>query len=151
MANIAVPANIRLKPYKTRQEVKTENKFAALCLSIPLHSDIKEAQKKVPESLEVLRDFGLIYATWVMVEVINFLTPLFIQQIFFLDYTKKFTLAFSNTPGLIKQLELNGKHTEKNFGYFNASGNIGISLLCLSYVNFFTFTCVADEGVFKDP
>jgi hypothetical protein len=34
--NIAIPANIRFKPYSTQETVKCENKFAALGVNIPL-------------------------------------------------------------------------------------------------------------------
>lgn len=31
------------------------------------------------------------------------------------------------------------------------SGHIGIGFCCVSYVDYFTFTCVADENVTKEP
>jgi len=34
--NIAIPANIRFKPYQKREDVKLENKFAAIPLKLPI-------------------------------------------------------------------------------------------------------------------
>jgi hypothetical protein len=112
---------------------------------------LKEACKVVPKSLNSLKNFSLIYATWAWSQIISYIAPTFITQNQLLDFTRRFTIAFSNTPGMIKQLEYNGKLTHKNFGYITASGNIGISLICISYVDYFIFTCTADTGVMDDP
>ena len=41
--NISIPANIRFKFYPTPEEVKLENKFAAIPLVIPLAPSMEEA------------------------------------------------------------------------------------------------------------
>lgn len=37
---MAIPANIRFKFYPTREELKLENKFAAIPLTVPLTKDM---------------------------------------------------------------------------------------------------------------
>ena len=48
--NIVIPANIRFKHYPSIDELKLENKFAAVPLRIPLKGDIKEALKVIPKA-----------------------------------------------------------------------------------------------------
>lgn len=65
--------------------------------------------------------------------------------------SRKFTIAFSNTPGALRPLEYKGKRAFKNWGYMSSSGNMGISLVCVSYVDYFIFACTSDTGVCKEP
>jgi len=43
--NICLPANIRWKMYETKEDVKLENKFAGIPLTVPLVSNMKDSYK----------------------------------------------------------------------------------------------------------
>ena len=67
------------------------------------------------------------------------------------ESTKPYTLAFSNTPGLLKPIVFSGRKSIKMQYYFIPSGNIGIAFSCLSYVDYFKITCIVDDAIMKDP
>ena len=47
--NIAIPANIRFSHYPTWEDVKFENKFAPVPLTIPLERDLIKSMKDVSQ------------------------------------------------------------------------------------------------------
>lgn len=78
--------------------------------------------------------------------------PYFLQDWFILKNTKPYTLAFSNTPGLLKPLVAeNGKKSRMMTSYIIASGKTGIALSAISYVDYFKISCLSDEAVLKEP
>ncbi len=65
--------------------------------------------------------------------------------------TRPYTMAFSNTPGLLRPLEFDGRKSIKMQNYIIPAGLTGIGLSCLSYADYFKIGCVVDDAVMKDP
>ena len=62
---MVIPANIRFKHYETFEEVKFENKFTVVPLTIPLHGEIEVALNEIPKITKKLRSgFGKVYAMY---------------------------------------------------------------------------------------
>lgn len=78
-------------------------------------------------------------------------TPYFLMNWFLMKSTLPYTLAFSNTPGLVKPISSEGKFSRSMTSYLIASGHTGIGFSALSYVDYFKITCLADETIIKDP
>ncbi|CDW90218.1 diacylglycerol o-acyltransferase [Stylonychia lemnae] len=150
--NIVIPANIRFGHYKTIKELKFENKFAPVPLVIPLDSDITKSIPKVIKVTSSLRNsFAEIYATYAMSFYTSMLVPYFISDWFIGQSTKPYTMAFSNTPGLLKPLVSDGKKSIMMFTYIIPSGYTGMALGAISYVDFFKITLTVDDAIMKDP
>ena len=102
---IAVPCNIRWKYYDTYDEVELENKFAPMPLKIPLES---QSDKALASSSRVARDmrkqFAKMYTIYVLSLFIGFFVPTFMLKLASEKMTKPFTMAFSNTPGILKRI-----------------------------------------------
>lgn len=112
--NIAIPANIRFKHYETWEEVKFENKFAPMPMTIPLHEDIFTSIKEIAKVTARLRSrIGEVYATYAMTFYMCKIFPYYLLNWFTAYSTKPFTLAFSNTPGILKPLYFDGKRSIK--------------------------------------
>lgn len=102
---IAVPANIRWKRYDTYEEVRLENKFAPLPLKVELVSDPEEALERAKRvSRKMKQSFAKIYAVYFIGLVTSYFLPTFMLKITGEKITKPFTLAFSNTPGILKPI-----------------------------------------------
>lgn len=107
--NIVIPANIRFKHYPSVDKLKLENKFAVVPLRIPLKRHMKDALKAIPVATSKIRkQFGEIYATYVLTKLSVALMPYFISNWYMNFSIMPFTFAFSNTPGILKQTTLNG-------------------------------------------
>jgi hypothetical protein len=66
--------------------------------------------------------------------------------------TRPYTLAFSNTPGLLRPLALeDGKKSYRMFSYITPAGHTGLAFSCISYVDFFKICCTVDDSIMKDP
>lgn len=150
--NIAIPANIRFAHYGSWEKVKFENKFAPCPLVIPLDNDIKKSLQKIPKATAFLKkSFVDVYVTYAMTYYWGMFMPYYV-----LDYTTAmaslpYTLAFSNTPGLLKPIILDGdKKTKKVHNYVIPGGHTGIALACISYVDYLQITCTADEAIMDD-
>jgi hypothetical protein len=112
--SIVIPANIRFKHYTGLHDLKLENKFAPLTCEIPLHKNVKSAIKEVHKVTSRLRsEFGAVYALYAATYYSAMFMPAFITQYFLVQSTLPYTLAFSNTPGLLKPLSFDGKKTIK--------------------------------------
>ena len=150
--NLVIPANIRFAHYGTWDRVKFENKFAPVPLVIPLDSDLTKQVQKVAQVTKGLRgQFGDIYATYAMSYYIGMFTPYFILERFARTSSLPYTMAFSNTPGLLRPIQFEGKKSIKMTSYLIPAGHTGIGFSCLSYVDFFKIACVADTAVIADP
>ena len=53
---LVIPANIRFEFYKTREDVKLENKFSAIPLIVPLTPTMKDSYKDVSAVTQQLRN-----------------------------------------------------------------------------------------------
>jgi len=101
--NVFIPANIRFEAYKTYKDIKLENKWAALPISLPLidsmqqSSVVRQATSKIKNSLNfVYGSYALTF--WSAILLTRQLPAFFLDQV-----TRKFTIAISNTPGPLKQ------------------------------------------------
>ena len=71
-----MPANIRFGLYKTRDDVRLENKFTAVPLTMPLYENMEGAYTGVRKVSKKLREgFALIYSTYINTKLINCLAP----------------------------------------------------------------------------
>ena len=68
-----------------------------------------------------------------------------------MQQTKPYTMAFSNTPGLLKPIVYDGRKSIKMQYYFIASGLTGMAMSALSYVDYFKITLTTDDTIMKDP
>jgi hypothetical protein len=60
---LMIPANIRFKFYAERKDVRLENKFAAIPLSVPITDTMEKAYGEIKRASAALKgSFGLIYA-----------------------------------------------------------------------------------------
>ena len=78
-------------------------------------------------------------------------TPYIILNYFLMKSTIPYTMAFSNTPGLLKPIFIDGKKSIKMQYYFVPSACTGMALSCLSYVDYFKITLTTDDTIMKDP
>jgi len=62
-----------------------------------------------------------------------------------------FTLAISNTPGILKPLELNGSKQITGQSYIQTSGHCGLTFCVLSYVDKFRLTVNVDDSIMNEP
>jgi hypothetical protein len=109
-----IPANIRYQHYEKVEDIKLENKFAPIPLTIPLSKDLIEAFKLIPKASSKLRNaFGEVYATYAGSYYSSMLSPYFLSNWFLNRASSPITLAFSNTPGLLKPVYVEGKKTIK--------------------------------------
>merc|ERR1712166_1113112 len=73
---IVIPANIRFKFYPTKEEVKLENKFAAIPLTVPTTDKMETSYGKIKRVTGQLRgSLGLIYAVYALSFWSTMLTP----------------------------------------------------------------------------
>jgi len=151
---MVIPANIRFKFYKTREEIKMENKFSALPFKVPLVDNMSSSYGLIQSVTNKLKtSIPLVYASY---SATTFFAKLFwrfaIKQVL-MQESSKFTLAFSNTPGPVKNFfywDYEKKVKMKMLdtkGAFIAAGNIGINVLSLSFSEVFFVSVTADDGI----
>lgn len=150
--NIAIPANIRFAHYPTWDKVKFENKFAPFPLTIPLNTDLQTSLEQVKRVTSQLRNsLGDVYATYAATYYLTMFMPYALMNWFQDLSTLPYTLAFSNTPGLLRPLEFDGRKSIKMQNYIIPGGATGIGLSCLSYADYFKIGLVVDEAIMKEP
>ena len=150
--NIVIPANIRFAHYGSWERVKFENKFAPVPLTLPLNKDLKQSFEDIGRATAHLKTaFIDVYATYAMSYYSSMFSPYFLQNWFLMKSTEPYTLAFSNTPGLLKPISYEGKKSKKMQFYFVPSGRAGMALSALSYVDYYKITLTVDDTIMKDP
>lgn len=77
--------------------------------------------------------------------------PYFASDWFVRRSTLPYTLAFSNTPGILKPLESEGKKSRIMTNYLIPAGYTGLAIGAISYVDYFKISCVSDEAILKNP
>ena len=134
--------------YETFDEVKMENKFAPVFMTIPLLQDAKEAIAKVSKVTKALKKtFPQIYFLFVVSKYSSYLLPDFLMNRTSENLTKKFTLAFSNTPGMLQPIEVrNSKSTSMATAVIPA-GKCGICVSIISFYKDVRVTVLADSGL----
>lgn len=112
--NIVIPANLRFGHYGSWEKVKFENKFAPVPLVVPLSDTLEESFRAVPKVTRLLREHFIdIYCTYACTYYFTMFAPYFVLDWFLMQSTKPYTLAFSNTPGLLKPILVEGKPSKK--------------------------------------
>ena len=92
-----------------------------------------------------------MFATYISTLVLVSIMPYYISNWFLNCSTLPYTLAFSNTPGLNVPISIFGKKYIDMTTYVQSSSHVGLTISCISYVDFIKFTCVSDDTVLKDP
>ena len=62
-----------------------------------------------------------------------------------------FTLAFSNTPGILRQLDIGECKLVEVTNAVVPGGRIGICITCLSFAGSIRITCLSDTGILDQP
>ena len=102
---IVIPCNIRWKYYKTYDEVELENKFAPMPIKIPLEQEPEKALKSATRvSRDMKKQFAKVYTIYLVSVFLGLFVPTFMAKLAGEKMTKPFTLAFSNTPGILKRI-----------------------------------------------
>ena len=131
---IAMPCNIRWKQYNTYDEVRLENKFAPMPLKVDLVEDHKEALSRAKRvSRDMKKSFAKVYAVYFLSLVTSYILPLFVLKILGEKITKPFTMAFSNTPGVLRHVKYKEVKTLAMGTAFVCAGRVAISVGMLSY------------------
>jgi len=119
---------------------------------VPLVSDVNESLREVPKVTSQLRHrFIDIYATYMGTYYVCMFMPYVFLNYFLMQQTIPYTMAFSNTPGLLKPIWYEGKRSIKMQYYFIPTGYVGMGLSSLSYVDYFKITLTTDDAIMKDP
>lgn len=151
--NITIPANIRFRFYPTPEEVKLENKFAALPLTVPLAPTMEQAYPLVKKASKAIKNsfasFCFVYGTYFVQKLTAGLMARLVTKSAVNHLTQKYTMAFSNTPGPIKPFQYydhEGRkiRTIQSSTYISLPGRIGLSLACISFCNSFKITVSGD-------
>jgi NRPS condensation-like uncharacterized protein len=146
--NIMIPANIRWSMYRTSEEVKLENKFAPIPLTIPVESDRIKALTAVKRATKQLKSqFAITYCMYVLALVTSKLLPDFVCRLIADKGSLPYTMAFSNTPGLLKPVSFGDVPSLGFHSYVVPSGRIGICLAVITYADGFRLTLTADSGI----
>jgi hypothetical protein len=118
--------------------LKLENKFAPIPLTIPLISDINIAVKEIAHiTNKMKKGFGEVYATYALSYYSAIFSPHWLTNMVSTFSTTPFTLAFSNIPGLLSPITINGQKSIKMQPYIQSAGKLGLAFSCLSYCDYF--------------
>ena len=134
-----IPANIRFTFYHKAKDLKLENKFAAIPLTVPLSKSMEQAFGKIIQVTKALRDsFPMIYGVYAVSFWSALLMPRCMVSNTIHTVSNKFTMGFSNTPGPIKPFFYKNPKTGeivKNIhsqSYLMVAGNLGMVLCSIS-------------------
>ena len=111
---LVMPANIRFGFYETRQSLKLENIFTAIPVKLPMTASMEEGYGPVRKVMNTLKgQLPEIYSAFATSLFFQTVMPKTIPRRFVDKMTKKFTIAFSNVPGPIKQFYYEHNNGEK--------------------------------------
>ena len=149
---IGVPCNIRWKFYNTYDEVELENKFAPIPIKVPLETSCADALKN---SARVSRDMkksgAKMYAAYAFTIMMGQMLPTFALKLAAEIVSDPYTMAFSNTPGILKKIHYKDASTEGMTTAFVIANNVAISMGILSYAEIIQFSVVSDTCIKEDP
>ena len=134
--------------YETFNEVKMENKFAPVFMTIPLVKDAKEAISKVSKITKAMKKtFPQIYFLFIVSKYSSYFLPNFLLNITSENLTKQFTLAFSNTPGMLQPIEVKNTKSTSMATAVIPAGKCGICVSIISFYKDVRVTVLADSGL----
>lgn len=150
-----IPANIRFKFYPTPEDVKLENKFAAIPMLVPLTEDMESAYGQIKKVTDTIKSLPFFYINYALALISNILLPKFIPKMAVDDVSKKFTLAYSNTPGPIKPFYYVSPkgdkiYTHSSCTYIITPGVLGLAVSSISFCNSFKVAVTSDALVFDE-
>lgn len=149
---IAMPCNIRWKYYETYDEVELENKFAPMPLKIDLEMDAKKALERASRvSRDMKKQFAKIYAMYFLSLVSGYLLPIFLLKLGAEKVSKPFTMAFSNTPGVLRKISYKEVETLGMTTSFICSGRLAMAIAMLSYSDQIQFSVTMDTCISECP
>ena len=79
------------------------------------------------------RYFAKVYAIYFISLVFSYLIPVFFLKLMGEKMSKPFTLAFSNTPGVLRRIHYKEVSTLAMVSSFVCAGRVPISVAILSY------------------
>ena len=146
--NIMIPANIRWEMYETFEEVRLENKFAPIPLTIPVEKDMLKTLSAVKRVTKQLKSqFAITYCMYVLGIVTGMLLPGFVCSLIADKASLPYTLAFSNTPGILKPVSFGNVPSLGFHSYVIPGGRIGICISVISYGGGFRLAMTADSSI----
>lgn len=150
-----IPANIRFGFYPNKEQVKLENKFAAIPMLVPLTENMEGAYSKIQKVTQTIKSLPFFYINYALAFYGNILLPKFIPKSAVDDVSKKFTLAYSNTPGPIKPFYYMGPdgkkiYTHSSCTYIITPGVLGLAVSSISFCNSFKVAVTSDALVFDE-
>ena len=149
---ICMPCNIRWKYYETYDEVELENKFAPMPLKVDLDSDPRTALKLSSRvSREMKKSFSKVYALYFLSLIMSYFSPMFILKLGAEKMSKPFTMAFSNTPGVLRRFNYKEVSTLGMVSSFVCSGRCAMAIAILSYAEQIQFSVTMDSCISESP
>lgn len=149
--NICIPISLRWEFYPTRESVCMENKIGAYPMNIALEENPEDALKKVSKVTRKMKErFGKMYATYIFGIVCGWFVPEFVMKATSGALTLPYTMAFSNTPGVVKAPVINGVKLESLVPFLIPSGKVGLGIGCMSFAGKFTLSITADKSLGVD-
>ena len=153
-----MPVNIRFQHYQTREEVRCENHFAMLPLTLPLTKDVISGYAPIRRILNSKIKTAIfdVYATFCTILWGCAVFPRFIGKLIGDTVTAKFTCAFSNIPGPLKAKPITNKSGKISYLkyakiFIVSNGRIGLNFTCVSTAGNFTLNVSCDESIYKTP
>ena len=93
------------------------------------------------------KSFAKIYTIYVLSIVLGNLVPIFMLKLAGEKMTKPFTMAFSNTPGVLRKINYKDSSTLGMTTAFICAGRVAISVGILSYAEIIQFSITSDTCV----
>jgi hypothetical protein len=150
--NIIIPVNIRWEPYSTFGSVHIENKFAPMPIDLPLFEDFEKAVPAIVKITKGMKNqFTEVYATYIITLICGALLPGFLMAKMITLLSLPPTLAFSNTPGILRPIRYRECETVNMVTGINAQGKLALNIAFISYSGWFRSSIAADTGVMEDP
>lgn len=101
--------------------------------------------KKVTRAMKAA--FTKTYATYAITSLIGYFSPAFMAKMTADTLTLPPTMAFSNTPGILKKITYKGVDTLGMYTTFIAAGKCAFSVAMISYCENIQFTVNIDECI----
>lgn len=121
-------------------------------IKVQLESECEQALVQASRvSSDMKKSFAKIYTIYILSVVIGLFVPTFMLKLAGEKMTKPFTLAFSNTPGVLKKIHYKEATTQGMITAFLCTGRVAISVAILSYAELIQFSVTADTCVKEDP
>lgn len=151
---IACPANIRFRFYKSAREIKLENKFAAMVIKAPMTEAMENSYEKIKQVTKQLKiSIGYMYAVYALSFWSGKLLPRFINYQGIESITDKFTIGFTNNAGPIKPMVYTHEKTGKvakniaSQSYVIFSGRVGMCMCVVTTNGFLRLTLCSQDNV----